>query len=330
MAVPEDYIGQRFGAFQIGQIIGAGMAGEVFECRHLINGRRYALKLHVEDDALWDGDPLLPPRNGRRPEVWTAIEKVGFLAMNSPGGFQDFTADYFAVVGNSWVRPLTIAGRVRDAMSHAQLLQYGPDGRLDNALDRSRAFQVLVFAILADAQVLAHDAFDDRWGVICGGDRFAHLAAGAAQAGIISQRAAESVARESEERADLTNNRLFWLLVAADVGDISAQALRATLRCPLFRLNVETVDVAQLVLLKSALDETTLVTAGLATPREAIARAFGWLAELPFNPKDDPEQFTTDNWETPTADSPYSDGVIVMQHLYEEDMFKRRLLGEPS
>ena len=319
MTVPEDYIGKRLGAFEIGPIIGSGAAGEVFECRHLINDRHYAIKLNIYDDPLWDGDePLLPPCNGRLPGVLTAITKIRFLAVNSPGGFQDFTPDYFAVVDTSWIRPLTVAGRVRDALTHDELRRYDPDGHLGRALERSRLWVDSAYAMLWDAGRLSPGAFDERWGAVRGGDRLADIVATMQLGGLLSEQAAELAGRESLLGPALTANRLFWLLVAADVGDISAETLRATLRCPLFRLNVEGIDAFQLGQLDSALGQTA--TAGMQTlhldqTRAAVADAVGWLGQLPFTPATDPDQFVIDDSEEISEDSPYLDGVILMHRL---------------
>jgi hypothetical protein len=316
MAVPEDYIGQRFGAFEIGPIISSGAEGEVFECRHLINDRRYAIKLNIYDNSLWDGDePLLPPRNGRQPGVLTAIEKVRFLAVNSPGGFQDFTPDYFAVVDTSWIRPLTVAGRVRDALTHDELRRYGSDGPLGRALERSRLWLDCAYAMLWDAGRLSPGAFDERWGAVRGGDQLADIAAAMRRSGMLSEQAAELAGRESLLGPALTTNRLFWLLVAAEVGDISAETLQATLRCPLFRLNVEGIDAFQLGRLDSALRQKAaagMQTAYLDQTRAAVADAVGLLGQLPFTPATDPDQFVIDDSEEIGEDSPYLDGVILM------------------
>lgn len=63
MAEIADYIGCGFGSFEIERHVAHGAEAEVYCVRDFKHDRRLILRLDPNDDELWDGDPMIPPRN---------------------------------------------------------------------------------------------------------------------------------------------------------------------------------------------------------------------------------------------------------------------------
>jgi hypothetical protein len=63
MAKRNDYTGQVFGSFRIGEVFGEGAEAEVFRCEHRATGRQYILRLDAQERKLWSGRPIIPPFN---------------------------------------------------------------------------------------------------------------------------------------------------------------------------------------------------------------------------------------------------------------------------
>lgn len=64
MAMPEDYVDREFGRFVITDLVNRGFEREIYRIFDVSRYGWYTLKLHSENDVLWDAEPLIPPPNG--------------------------------------------------------------------------------------------------------------------------------------------------------------------------------------------------------------------------------------------------------------------------
>ena len=143
MATAADYVGRTFGSFSIVQKLAGGAEAEVFSCRHEATGLLYVLRLDVNDDSLWAGEPLVPPRNQtleakNAKGTWLVApryhaESVRARALNASSWAFNVPAIY-GVLSNRYLVPVASPVRVRLARDVDDILAATPRPEMEQLL----------------------------------------------------------------------------------------------------------------------------------------------------------------------------------------------------
>ena len=244
MAIPDDYVGKQFGSFFIDRHAAVGGHSEIYICKHLPTQRYYNLKLSIEEDALWEGEPLLPPINGYCQK--TEVEVTWSVANRDrpywPGGL----VYYYQVIDSDYVIPLCSPWRLKDALSIQRVFALGDAVR--PTLHELSVVSDAAGAMLADAAFrdIGTDSFMSVWGTLVGDDKFLAIQRPAIEALPISaqERASNWLLRD-RTGPRFSDNRLLWLYAAMIKELISPDECSATLMCRWYRLNISNHEIEQ-------------------------------------------------------------------------------------
>jgi hypothetical protein len=135
MASVADYVGCAFGSFTMLQNIGHGAEAEVFVCKHEATGLLYILRLDVSDDALWDREPLMPPRNQsleakNAKGTWLVAPRYYFETLRArekdANAWAIKVPSIYGVLANRYLVPVASPIRVRVARDVDDVLNQTP------------------------------------------------------------------------------------------------------------------------------------------------------------------------------------------------------------
>lgn len=135
MAVAADYVGCAFGSFTILQKLAHGAEAEVFVCKHEATGLLYILRLDVADNALWDQEPLVPPRNQtlevkNAKGTWLVAPRYHFETLRArvkdANGWDIKVTSIYGVLANRYLVPVASPIRVRLARDVDDVLNQTP------------------------------------------------------------------------------------------------------------------------------------------------------------------------------------------------------------
>ena len=251
MAAPEDYVGRAFGKFLITGMIGSGFNHEVFELVDTGSGVPYVLRLRADRDELWDGEPRLPPRNGR--DETRGVHHAAFHHSNAAQKGDWFpTPHYYAVTPSGRIQPITAGWRVRSALDIDRI----------DAMPRPQPQTSLLYAcaallmfIDAAADTRPDEEWKTRWEDLAGGRELLQVLNPLILS--LDKRRADRVLTRlhacEQSTPPLTENSLIRLHAAFEAGETDAGGYAATLKCPFFRLNVSVGEIGQLRTLYDAL-----------------------------------------------------------------------------
>jgi hypothetical protein len=253
MITAEDYENQEFGWFRILKKIGGGAEAEVFECHHMPTGRVYVLRLHIEDDEVWERtEPMLPPRNytiehnnarGTVAYGGAVSIKVG-KRRRSKDEWTVLVTQLYGVRDNKYLLPVSNTYQRRGAVSFERLL------------DLPLPFDMLPFwenlGLLAQAETgllksgtIPIEAWQERWGVLLRDARLRTWTDEAVADLPPQLRAAvdECLNQEFIGGPSLEQSAVARIVLARLTKTVTKDELAASLSCPFFRMNITLRDL---------------------------------------------------------------------------------------
>jgi hypothetical protein len=293
MALPEDYVGTEFNGIWVRESIGSGEEAEAYLCARASSGVPYVLRLDVNDDALWDDTPLIPPRNG-------AFERKGvgivwsIASGGRPGERVGFPRFFRVIDGPDWV-PLSEPYRNKKALAISEILSAKHTN--SHLLEDFSVYQDWLHGTAAE---LAYgDLSNEAW------NEWSCLVAARSSRPLLDELVSTMV-EDSGRASDInrfldglsgqpfppfTENRLLWVCILA--ADNRKDALAATLHCPLFRLNgVSAAEMMQFQSLYQLLDSSKYYISDTAElTKKWTALALTLVTEEEFADSDDWEQW---------------------------------------
>jgi hypothetical protein len=329
-----DYIGKRFGWYEIAAHIGFGTEAEVFMCINMATMRGFVLKLYAEDDAAWAGpDVQLPPLNGQSNKhsiVGTIRGRRSPLgAPNSP----IYIPEMFQVIDSRYLAPLTNTFKVRGAMSITDLVAIPPSRTMTTTL-----WEDLTLLLKTDMGLLKRDdsaisAFRERWqtilyGSCLGKDALESAVSRSASANVdILEELVKGQPAEGPDVGPVFEETLLCRLYAAWAGaGLSMDAVSRTLECPFIRENVTIRDLYCLVSLfrivnfsRANVIGTPLFSARDVTFFENVARI---LSKQPLEYESSPSSFE--------EAAPVEDAVLVKVQTAVQEYIGDKLQPFPT
>lgn len=287
MAIAADYIGCRFGEFRILDIIARGAEAEVFLCINEATRKTFALALGVQDDELWEGNPLIPPRNMSE---WNRV-KNGFASeyLLAPEGPLRAPIVY-GVVQDRYVEPVFPGRRVQMAWSAQEIIKEAKQTAWDDWLP----WKLLVEKILD--LLLIGEHMDYKLIQFCGIDlEFEKSLMGIMESNALLQRkkgdamwcyAGAGAFRNSaycgqyeSVHRPVSSNLLFCVLFAGMNQKMSLSEISATIRCPFFRANLARQEQLQFHYLRDWMhsylkDATTSKQGFFSNLKSSVSRWF--------------------------------------------------------
>ncbi len=294
MAEIADYIGCGFGSFEIERHVAHGAEAEVYCVRDFKHDRRLILRLDPNDDELWDGDPMIPPRN-RTLEVRGAI---GTWAI-APGyrvrvsvdqhEFKFAWASIYGVLDQRFLIPVTARFRVKNALSPDHILDAcGFELFSDRPLWESIAIRLVIDTTDMLEGKLSELEWDQHWSRFATEPRLEFSRRLFLQNSVYADRQADIErvisTRTPEGLLPVFKNLLVRLAIARADGKVSEEQLRASLKCRHFRINVASWEIGQLMVLYSVIEHCNEMTfpPEVDVPK-AIASILHGLSEQPLN-----------------------------------------------
>jgi hypothetical protein len=291
MARVEDYIGCKFGSFRIEERIGHGKEAEVFRCIHLDTGRHYALRLDIEDDAIWDGEPAIPPRN-------YSLERnncQGTWLLSSQWYKYSASAEcvpIYGVLNNRYLIPMACPVRVRDAWDINEVLKHSPA----DDLYLFEMWELLVLSMIVGAYESNTPDSDwvNRWSKLIGGSILQNAMSQYLDGGSLSndekRQVLQNVSRSSKTNApEFAENTLLRLCGCISRGRMSLKEAKATLQCIYFRINISLHELDQIVAAYNALKFG--VTIGAETSSKLLEFVLLEMTKAPLDKFNNKEYF---------------------------------------
>lgn len=269
MAEVQDYIGCEFGNFRIEKSIGHGKEAEVFLCRHLATGRYYILRLDVDDDAIWDAKPLIPPRNSslernnchgtwvlssgyyKRSLSQLKSEKSTYIFRHTP---------IYGVSDGRYLVPLASPIRVKNAWDIDEVLQQSPA----DDLYLFELWEDIVLTMISGAYEsdTPNKTWIDTWSYLIGGSILQHAMSQYLNGGTLSndekQRVLGNISRSKITGPEFAENTLLRLCGCVSRGRMTLNEAKATLSCIHFRVNISLHELHQIVAAHNALRSNPL------------------------------------------------------------------------
>ena len=245
MAIPDDYVGKRFGSFLIESHGAVGGRSEIYICKHLPTQNYFNLKLSIEEDMLWESEPMLPPINGYH--LQREVEAVWSMADTDRPFWPIGVIIFYQVINCDYVIPLSSPWRLKNALSVERVLALRDAVR--PVLHELSVLSDAAGAMLADAvnRDISTDDFMSVWGTLVGDDEFLSIQLPAVE-GLSNPAARESVSDRilsDPTGSRFSDNRLLWLYAAMVNKIISTDEWAATLMCRWFRLNISEHEIKQ-------------------------------------------------------------------------------------
>ncbi|MBS1813804.1 MAG: hypothetical protein JSS87_02900 [Acidobacteria bacterium] len=255
MAISADYTGKQFGSFLIGNRIGGGAEAEVMACLHRPTGRAYALRLPLADDALWDGDPLIPPQNGsiewaNARGTWLATPAYYLRSLSElkkdPNAFKIATASIYGVLDQRYLVPVASPVRIKGVKDIDTVLNLAPA----NDLWLFGTWETLLGALIFEATKEDSESLAERWPLLVGGSILQSAAAQFMRGGTLAAEEQTTILHAlsgQPEKPELAENLLLRICGCVERHRLSADEVRALFRCKHFRINVTHHDAEQMI-----------------------------------------------------------------------------------
>jgi hypothetical protein len=247
----EDYENQVFGWFRILEKIGGGAEAEVFKCHHMPTGRVYVLRLHIEDDEVWErAEPMLPPRNytiehaNARGTAGFSQHAYEFSKRRSKDEWTVLATQLYGVRENKYLLPVSNTYRRLGAVSFEQIL------------DLPLPFELLPFwenlGLLAQSETsllesgtISFETWRERWGALLRDTRLRTWVNDSIAALPPQLRAVvdECLNQEIIRGPSLGESAVARIVLARLLKVMTKDELAASLSCPFFRMNITLRDL---------------------------------------------------------------------------------------
>ncbi|NIP26547.1 MAG: hypothetical protein GWN67_19225 [Phycisphaerae bacterium] len=305
MATVTNYIGKTFGAFTITGEVGHGAEAEVLACQHDPTGLIYILRLDINEDRLWQGDPLIPPINSHLEKknihgTWVMERQQYEFTLKSlkddPDACKITSPAIYGVLDTRYLVPVSSPIRVKNALNVDHVLRAGP------------ADDILFFEMWEDIVLtMIPGAYDesgpsqewkDKWKNLVGGSILQCAMEKYLNAGSLSseqkQRVLTAISGYNTDRPEFAENLLLRLCGCLSRNRISLDEARATLQCLHFRRNVTVHEAQQMIDAASLLQENPLCSENSLS---LLALVLNELSNPPLDPFQTPEQFAVQEEE---------------------------------
>lgn len=295
MASSEDYIGKNFGRFQIVEQMAQGAEAEVFVCADLKVGRSYILRLDAHDDDLWDGDPVIPPKNytlESKNAHGTWFMTPGYRKQSFGSEFKFRTVPIYGILDSRYFVPVASPFRVKGAWNVDRLLSSAPaDDLLYFELWEDLALHMLSDAHNVDSGNTTVQEWKRRWGLLAGGEILTSAVKRYMEAGSLNSEARSKVldriSIQDSDDAELAENLILRLCGSLSRGRMTHKEATATLACRHFRINITIHELKQAVLALETLKELS----GPLTMDDSSIKLLTWvLVQLGEEPIDEWEK----------------------------------------
>ena len=280
MATLDDYCGQEFGSFRIGEHIGSGQEADVFTCWHQQSGLVFVLRLDASEPALWAGPVVLPPYNA-------SVE-----AANVQGTFLARTAYAEALLGGGIKSRLVRRASRSKSSDWGTVRMPGIYGVVDDHYLVPVAMPLRIPESLDVDRVIGAVQPEDVEGSLLWHD-VATAAASAFDVALLTDMTGDR---------SLTRNLLLRLIVAMTKDRITVDQFQATLNCRFFRTNVTQSEATELARVHQLLQQVSARTS------DVVEYVVGRLSTAPPNEWYEPEEF-----ELRSAQRDVSDFTLFLQ-----------------
>jgi hypothetical protein len=319
MASPKDYEGKQFGSFLIRANFAHGAEAEVYQVTHLGTSRTHVLRLDVNDDATWDGAPLVPPKNGSiekpnargtflvTPRYYASAgidadepreAKMARMFKEQPkhkptNDWTLATVAIYGVMDQRYLVPVASPIRVAGAKNVDEILSLSP-------ADDVYLFQLwedVAFHLLSEAHSHAEAGegsaeWDQRWAKLSGGEVLTAAIRQYMAGGSLSRAEQDAVlslvSRKPDPKPELAENVLLRICGAVSRSRMALPEFAATLRDRHFRVNVTVHEIEQMIAVFGALKNI------YPEPENSVTWVTATLTEMenqPLNEYDRPDLF---------------------------------------
>jgi hypothetical protein len=294
MAEVADYIGCGFGSFEIERHVAHGAEAEVYCIRDFKHDRRLILRLDPKDDELWDGDPMVPPRNSslevrNAKGTWVAARNYRVRASVDKQEFKFACASIYGVLDQRFLIPVSARLRVENALSPDHVLGASAfESFSGRPLWEGIAIRLVVDTANLLEGKLSEDEWDEHWSRFATEPRLEFSRRRFLQNGVYAARQADIeriiAERTPEGLLPVFKNLLVRLAIARADGKVSEEQLVASMKCRHFRINVSNWEIGQLLELYSVIEHCNEISFPPETdvPKAIISILHG-LSEQPLN-----------------------------------------------
>lgn len=292
MAEIADYIACGFGSFEIERHVAHGAEAEVYCVRDFKHDRRLILRLDPNDDELWDGDPVVPPRNGSletRNAFGTWAGAPNYRRPVDKHGFKFAMASVYGILDQRFLIPVTARFRVKNALSPDHVLDASA---FEQFSDRPVWEGIAIRLVIDTADLLEgklpENEWDEHWSRFATEPRLEFSRRLFLQNSVYADRQADIerviATRTPEGLMPVFKNLLVRLAIARADENVSEEQLRASLKCRHFRINVSNWEIGQLLVLYSVIDHCNEMSFPPETDvPKAIMSILHGLSEQPLN-----------------------------------------------
>lgn len=314
MATVEDYIGKKFGQFEIGPVQGQGKEADVFACLHLSTGLFYILRLDANDKEIWSGQPIIPPYNysiESKNAKGTWLSAPGYY-MNSFEEESLFTSlpyqkkekvrkewvfsstAIYGVLDNRYLIPIASPVRVKSAWDVDKLIQTPINANIHSYFE---LWEDVVSCVVAEAftsidSKIKNDEWRKRWGRLLGGEVLIESVKRFMENGNSEDnektKILNMISNHNKENPVLVDNLLFKLCACIERRKITLDEVKATLKCKHFRINISHDEIQQLLDLYSIFDSQYFPPKNSLLLMQFVLRQ---LENKPVDEFDDPDEF---------------------------------------
>jgi hypothetical protein len=265
MATSKDYIGKRFGEFLIEARIGGGAEAEVLQCLHSATGLRYVLRLSVDDDSLWSGEPLIPPQNASMESnnargTWLVAPSYYQASLTKTASdWKMKTPAIYGVFQNRYLIPVASPIRVKAVKDIDEVLTLAPADDLWLFGLWEAILGALIFEAYANVDMEGGSTLSEL-PLIVGGPILADSAKRFMANGTLSideQTAILAALAPPIDTPELAENLLLRICGCVERGRLTTEEVRALFRCRHLRINVTIHDVQQMMQVHQLLSQQT-------------------------------------------------------------------------
>ncbi len=259
MARTSDYVGLSFGSFEIGSKVGSGASADVFACRHEGTGILYVLRLDSEDRALWEGNPMLPPRNASievpnangtwHSELVSYEATMESVQAQGSDAWKLVSVPIYGILEQRYLVPVASPVRVKGAWDVTRLLETAPP----DDLFLFELWEDFLGSLAGAAHGSIEKLASDPWRTVTGGRILSSAIARYLGNGGLDRREQEEITRAASasqvEGPELAENLVLRLCGCVQRGRMSIADAVSTLQCRHFRINITQHEAVQTVAL---------------------------------------------------------------------------------
>lgn len=294
VATSHDYSGKQFGDFLIGDRIGRGAEAEVLLCLHQSTGQPYALRLPINDDALWDGPPLIPPQNGsiewpNARGTWLVTPHYYLHSLEElkkgDDSFKIQTAAIYGVLENRYLVPVASPVRLKGVKDVDEILELAPP----DDLWLFATWESILGALILEAHQQGDVA--QKWPLLVGGSILEQAAVQYMRGGTLSSGEQAAIRRAlggPAQKTELAENLLLRIAGCVERGRLSADQVLLLFQCRHFRINVTEHDTRQMIQAYQLLKKYPV---GSDDERGLMGGILNLLTDQPVDPFDQPDLF---------------------------------------